>query len=142
MANFLANRDYDEMDPMNFFNDFGNFGRRFFNNNDTMKTDIKETDKSYEVSAELPGFKKDGIHLDYRDNTLRINAVHNIDREDKDEKGRVLRQERSSSNITRSFYLPGVDQDNVKATYDGGILKLTLPKLTEDKKDSHHISID
>ncbi|HBF74357.1 MAG TPA: Hsp20/alpha crystallin family protein, partial [Lactobacillus sp.] len=59
-----------------------------------------------------------------------------------DEKGRVLRQERSSSNVTRSFYLPGVDEDNVKATYDGGILKLTLPKMTEDKQDSHHIAID
>ncbi|MTV82835.1 Hsp20/alpha crystallin family protein [Secundilactobacillus folii] len=141
MANFLANRDYNELNPMNFFNDFGNFGRQFFNT-DTMKTDIKETDKDYEVSAELPGFKKDGIHLDYRDDTLRINAVHNLDREDKDEKGHVLRQERSSSNITRSFYLPGVDKDNVKATYDGGILKLTLPKAIADKADSHHISIE
>lgn len=141
MANYLTNRNFNDLDPMNFFNDFGNFGQKFFNN-DEMKTDIKENDQSYEVAAELPGFKKDGIHIDYRDNTLRINAVHNLDKEDKDEKGRVLRQERSSSNVTRSFYLPGVDEDNVKATYDGGILKLSLPKMTEDKQDSHHITID
>ena len=141
MAHYLANRDFNELDPMSFFNDFGNIGKRFFSD-DTMKTDIKETDADYQVSAELPGFKKDGIHLDYRDNTLRINAVHNLDREDKDADGRVLRQERSSSNITRGFYLPGVDQDSIKATYDCGILKLTLPKMTEDKQDSHHISID
>lgn len=141
MTNYLANRNFNELDPMNFFSDFGNFGRHFFND-DTMKTDIKENDDGYEVTAELPGFKKDGIHIDYRDNTLRINAVHNLDRKDKDDKGRVLRQERSSSNVTRSFYLPGVDQDSVKATYDGGILKLTLPKETADKQDSHHIAID
>ncbi|ANZ60512.1 molecular chaperone [Secundilactobacillus paracollinoides] len=141
MARYLINRN-NEFDPMNIFNDMGNFGRNFFNGNSTMKTDINETDKGYEVKAELPGFKKDGIHLDYRDDTLRINASHDVAKEDKDEDGRVLRQERSSSNITRSFYLPGVDQDNVKATYDGGILTLTLPKVAEDQKDSHHIEID
>ncbi|KRK98886.1 molecular chaperone (small heat shock protein) [Secundilactobacillus odoratitofui DSM 19909 = JCM 15043] len=139
MTNYLANRNFNDLDPMNFFNDFG---RKFFTDDSSMKTDIKETDADYQVNAELPGFKKDGIHLDYRDNTLRINAVHNLEKEDKDEDGRVLRQERSSSNITRSFYLPGVDQDNIKATYDGGLLKLSLPKMTEDQKDSHHISID
>ncbi|KRK46922.1 Hsp20/alpha crystallin family protein [Secundilactobacillus kimchicus] len=141
MARYLANRNFDDLDPMNFFGGLENFGRNFFSDN-SMKTDIKESDKDYEVSAELPGFKKDDIHLDYRDDTLRINGVHDLQRQDKDDDGRVLRQERSFSNVSRSFYLPGVDIDQVKATYDGGVLKLTLPKKATTKDDNHQISID
>lgn len=138
MMRYLPNEN-TVFDPMDVFD---GFDQDFFGGSTTMKTDIKETDNDYQVKAELPGFKKDGIHVDYNNDTLRVNANHDLTKEHKDEKGRVLRQERSSSNISRSFYLPGVDQDNVKATYDGGILTLTLPKVTEDKADTHHIEID
>ena len=141
MANFLASRNFDDLDPMNIFGGLESASRNFFGEN-AMKTDINETDKDYDVKAEMPGLKKEDIHLDYRDDTLRINGIHNVEKEDTDDNGRVLRQERSSSNVSRSFYLPNVDIDQAKATYDGGVLTLTLPKKAADADDNHKIAID
>lgn len=138
MMRYLPNEN-TVFDPMTVFDDFD---QDFFGGSTTMKTDIKETENDYQVKAELPGFKKDGIHLDYNNDTLRIYANHDLTQEHKDEQGRVLRQERSSSNISRSFYLPGADADKIAATYDGGLLKLTLPKQAPETEDSHHIDIN
>jgi len=138
MANSLMNRDFGMFDPMDIFSDFDHG----FMKESQMKTDVRETDKTYEVASELPGFKKEDIHLDYRDNTLRISAVHNLQKDEKDKKGQLLRQERSSSNVVRSFYLPGVDKDNVSAKYDGGILTISLPKVDGQVEDDHHIEIN
>ena len=128
--------------PMDDF--FGNFGRGLFNSMaeaNPMKTDVVENKDNYQVTAELPGFKKNAIHMDYRNNTLRINASHNLKKTDKNEKGRVLRRERSMSNVSRSFYLPNVDFKKITASYDGGLLKVSLPKAAP-KNQGHQIKID
>jgi len=135
------NRNYDFFDPMNFFNEVGNLGRDMFNGEDTMKTDVVEHAKDYVVTAEMPGFKKDDIHVDYRDETLRITGKSEVKQATKDDDGRVLRQERHSQNMARSFYLPDIDLENVQANYNEGILTLTLPKQTK-VEDNHKISID
>lgn len=141
MANDVMNRNYDFFDPMNFFNEVGNLGRDMFSSDSSMKTDVVEHDKDYVVTAELPGFKKDDIHVDYRDETLRISGKTEVNQSAKDDDGRILRQERRSQNVARSFYLPGIDLKNVKAAYADGILTLTLPKQTE-VDGNHEISID
>ncbi|GEO74085.1 molecular chaperone (small heat shock protein) [Levilactobacillus namurensis DSM 19117] len=142
MTNEMMNRNDDLFNPMNFFNEVGNLGRDLFNGNDNpMKTDVVEHDKDYVVTAEMPGFKKDDIHVDYRDETLRISGSTNVDQATKDDQGRILRQERSSQNVSRAFYLPNVDLKKVNATYTNGILTLTLPKEAESE-DHHKISID
>lgn len=141
MANELRNMFDDDEDPMNDF--FGNFGRSLFDSvasHNQMKTDVVEHKDDYQVTSELPGFKKDDIHMDYRDNTLRIHATHNISKVAKNDKGRVLRKERSNSDVARAFYLPNVDLSKVSATYDGGLLKVTLPKVEKDDS-SHQINI-
>ena len=142
MTNEMMNRNDDLFNPMNFFNEVGNLGRDLFNGTDNpMKTDVVEHDKDYQVTAEMPGFKKNDIQVDYRDDTLRISGTSNVDESTKDDKGRVLRQERSSQNVSRAFYLPNIDLKHVNAKYDNGILTLTLPKETE-AEDHHKISID
>ncbi|MFC6206481.1 Hsp20/alpha crystallin family protein [Levilactobacillus tongjiangensis] len=141
MTNDVMNRNYDFFDPMNFFNEVGNLGRDMFNGEDTMKTDVVEHAKNYVVTAEMPGFKKDDIHVDYRDETLRIAGKSEVKQATKDDDGRVLRQERHSQNVARSFYLPDIDLENVQANYNEGILTLTLPKQTK-VEDNHKISID
>ncbi|CAI2611913.1 Acid shock protein [Apilactobacillus kunkeei] len=142
MANELRNRDFNVFDPMNDF--FGDFGKNFFNSvaGNQMKTDVIENEDNYVVSSELPGFKKDEIHLDYNNDTLSIHATHDLNKEDTNKEGKVLRKERTSSNIARAFYLPDIDIDNVSADYDGGILKITLPKQEVKDEEAHKININ
>ncbi|XIF20587.1 MAG: Hsp20/alpha crystallin family protein [Acetilactobacillus jinshanensis] len=123
---------------------FDDLGKSFFSDMpkiNPMKTDVVEHPKDYQVTAELPGFKKSGIHMDYRDNTLRINAVHNVNRNVKNNKGKVLRSERSMSNVERAFYLPNVKFAKISASYDGGVLKVNLPKNVKKVDSSHRINI-
>ncbi|WP_125583430.1 Hsp20/alpha crystallin family protein [Levilactobacillus cerevisiae] len=141
MTNDVMNRNFDFFDPTNFFNEVGNLGHDMFNGDGSMKTDVVEHDKDYVVTAEMPGFKKDDIHVDYRDDTLRISGKSEVNQSTKDDDGRILRQERSSQNVARSFYLPSIDLKAVQAMYDAGVLTLTLPKQTEVAGD-HKISID
>ncbi|KRL96243.1 Hsp20/alpha crystallin family protein [Levilactobacillus hammesii] len=141
MANDVMNRNFDFFDPMNFFNEVGNLGHDMFSGDNDMKTDVVEHDKDYVVTAELPGFKKDDIHVDYRDETLRISGKSEVNQSAKDDDGRILRQERHSQNVARSFYLPNIDLKQVKAGFTNGVLTLTLPKQA-DVADNHEINID
>ena len=94
-----------------------------------MKTDVKETDNSYEVDIDLPGFKKDEINAKLENGYLTISAAKGLDKDEKDKKGKYIRKERYAGAMSRSFYVgEGVTQDEIKAKYEDGILKLTVPK--------------
>lgn len=93
-----------------------------------MKTDVRETDSSYELDVDLPGFKKDEITVDLRDGYLSIQAAKGLDRDKKDQEGRYIRQERYAGACSRSFYVGDVEPDQVSAKYEDGILKISLPK--------------
>lgn len=139
------NNDFDDnLSPENDF--FGNLGRNMFKGLSNLgsndgRANVVDTKKNYKVSVELPGFKKDSIHLDYRKNTLSIEAKHNVSKQSKNEKGKVIRKEYGNSNVARQFYLPNVDFNKISAGYDGGILKIVLPKKDEPKDNSHRITI-
>ena len=110
-----------------------------------MKTDVKETDTSYEVDIDLPGFKKDEITAQLEDGYLTVSASKGLDKDEKDKEGRYIRQERYVGAMSRSFYVGSdVSQDEIKARYEDGILKLTVPK--KDAKpaieNKNHISIE
>ena len=97
--------------------------------NDVMKTDIVEKDGNYEMSMELPGVKKEDIQMELKDGYLKVSATHGSNTEDKDEKGRVVRKERVSGSYSRSFYVgEGVKQEDIKAKFEDGTLKLEIPK--------------
>ncbi|WP_353485671.1 Hsp20/alpha crystallin family protein [Apilactobacillus waqarii] len=139
MANELRNNVFNDfMDPMSNF--FDGLGRNMVNSS-KMKTDVIENDDEFEVKAELPGFKKEDININYENDTLTIHAIHDLNKEQKDEDGRLIRSERTSSDVSRSFYLPDADTDKIGAKYDGGILDIMVPKSAE-KESKHTISIN
>ena len=101
------------------------YGKRAKN---LMKTDVRETDDTYEVDVDLPGFKKDEINVDLKDGYLTISAAKGLDKDEKDQKGRYIRQERYAGSCSRSFYVGDVKPEDVSAKYEDGILKLSIPK--------------
>ena len=98
-----------------------------------MKTDVREHEDSYEIDIDLPGFDKEDINLNLEEGYLTINAAKSVDKEDK-KHGKIIRQERFSGAMTRSFYVgEQVTQDEIKAGFKNGVLKVTLPKKDEKK---------
>ena len=95
-----------------------------------MKTDIRETDGSYELDIDLPGFKKDEIKVQLKDGYLTVSAAKGLDEEEDDKKtGRYIRRERYAGACERSFYVgEDVTQEDIKGEYKHGILKLFVPK--------------
>ncbi len=114
---------WDEMDRM--FNDFWGNGLESTNG---MRTDVKETDNAYTLEADLPGFNKEDIHIDLKDDTLTISATHNENKDEKDEDGKYIRRERSTSSYQRSFHVENLQPEDIDAQYRNGVLSVTLPK--------------
>ena len=111
----------------NLFDDL--FTNDFSRNNSVMKTDIVEKDGNYELDMELPGVKKEDIQMELKDGYLKVTAAHNSNTEDKDKEGKVIRKERVSGSYSRSFYVgEHVRTEDVKASFDNGELKVTVPK--------------
>ena len=97
--------------------------------NNVMKTDVKETDTGYEVDIDLPGFKKDEINAQLDNGYLTISAAKGLDKDEKDKKGKYIRKERYAGAMSRSFYVgEGIHQEDVKASFDNGELKIVVPK--------------
>ena len=122
-------------DFMNFdfpsFRDLDRVDRKLYGKhaNGLMKTDIHEKDGNYELYIDLPGFKKDEINLTLDNGYLIVGAAKTVDDEHKDAKGKLLRQERFSGAMQRSFYVgEGIDENDVKAKFEDGVLALTFPK--------------
>lgn len=94
-----------------------------------MRTDIRETDDSYVLDVELPGFKKEDVKLQLKDGYLNITASTQSDDEEKDDQGKFLRRERYTGAMERSFYVgEDLTEEDVKARFEKGVLTLTLPK--------------
>ncbi len=94
-----------------------------------MKTDVREHDEGYEVDIDLPGFNKEEIHLDLKGGYLTVSAAKELDKEENSKKGRIIRQERFSGSMQRSFYVGGnVTEEDIKATFRHGVLSLQIPK--------------
>ena len=102
-----------------------------------MKTDVRETENSYELDIDLPGFKKDEISVDLKDGYLTISAAKGLDKDQKDKKGKYIRQERYAGACSRSFYVGDVEPEEVSAKYEDGILKLSLPKQAKKELPQH-----
>ena len=110
-----------------------------------MKTDIKEQDNGYELVIDLPGFKKDEVSASLENGYLTISAAKGLDEEDKDKKsGKYIRKERYSGACSRSFYVgENMKEEDIKAKYQDGILKLSVPKKEQKKVETtKHIAIE
>ena len=94
-----------------------------------MKTDIKELESGYELEMDLPGFTKDEITAELKDGYLTIHATSNQNKDEKDEDGKYIRRERYSGSCNRSFYVgDAVTEEDIKASFENGTLKMTIPK--------------
>ena len=126
----LPRRNYNLFDDF-FNNDFWNrdFGKF---EAPSMKTDVKEVDGNYELIVELPGFNKEDITASLKNGYLTISAKHEENNDEKDEKDRYIRRERRFGSCQRSFFVgDAITEEDIKASYNNGILKLTLPKEKE-----------
>ena len=100
-----------------------------------MRTDIKETDAGFELNIDLPGFKKDDVQAELKDGYLTIAAQTQSESEDKDEKGTYVRKERFSGKCSRTFYVgDDIEEDDIRAKFEDGVLKIAVPKKQEQPK--------
>ena len=94
-----------------------------------MKTDVREKEDGYEIDMDLPGFKKDQVELSLENGYLTVTANKGFDKDEKDDKGRMIRQERYAGSMQRSFYVgDNMTEEDVKARFEDGVLHLNLPK--------------
>lgn len=133
MPSIFGENLFDEMVnfPFGFEDEF--FGKRnpLYGKNakNLMKTDVKEKEGSYEVAIDLPGFKKDEINAKLEDGYLTVSAAKGLDKDEQDENGKYIRRERYSGQCQRSFYVgDAVQEEDIKAKFEDGILKLEIPK--------------
>lgn len=132
----------------NFMDDFFGFPERYFgrsfNTNRMMQTDVAETDDGYEVTMDLPGFKKEDVKAELKNGYLTITANTNTNNDEKDKNGKYIRRERYSGTCSRSFYVgENVTQEDIKARFENGTLKLDIPKKEKPKvEESKCISIE
>ena len=95
-----------------------------------MKTDIQEHEDGYTLEMDLPGFKKEEIQIELNDGYMTISAAKGLDEDEKDKKsGKYIRRERYTGSCQRSFYVgEDVTEEDIKAEFKHGILKLFVPK--------------
>ena len=107
-----------------------------------MRTDVKEDKNGYEVHIDLPGFKKEDVHITLKDGYMTVAASRVSEVE---EGKKYLRRERYVGNVSRSFYVGEIlTEEDIKAKFENGVLKITLPKKEEVPKveEPKHIAIE
>ena len=110
-----------------------------------MSTDVKEVENGYELEMDLPGFKKDEIKASVENGYLTISAARGLDEDEKDKKsGKYIRRERYAGACERSFYVgEGISEDDIKASFQHGILKLFIPKEPEKSvEEKKYVAIE
>ena len=121
---------FDDFDR-SFFRGFGNVDHALYGKHaqHMMKTDVKELEDSYEVDVDLPGFKKDEIHLELNNGYLTISTEKTLEKDNEGKKGKMLRQERYSGVMQRSFFVgEHMTEEDIKASYESGVLHIIVPK--------------
>ena len=136
----------------NPFRELEDFERSFFNSPFSsflgtqdlaeFKTDVTDKGDHYLLEADLPGFEKKDIQLEIIGDTLTVRALRHSKVEEKDNKDKLVRIERSYGSYSRQFNISGVEAERIKARYDNGVLKLTLPKKQAELPEAWHLEIE
>lgn len=119
----LMNRDFDEL-----------FDILPIRKDNRMKCDIYEKDNKYYIEMEVPGFKKEDIDISLKDGNLTVKAEKKMSNEEKDDDKKYLRKERSYMRTERSFNLGNIDEENIDASFENGVLNIVIPKAEENKR--------
>ena len=131
------------MDAYDPFRSFDELTRSFFGADGPglFRTDVRDTGDAYLVEADLPGVKKEDIHVDIDGDRLTVSAQRGADREERARDGSYIRCERSCGTFSRSFDISGVQAEGISAAYDNGVLTLTMPKKTAAAPASRRLEI-
>lgn len=133
MKNYITTRRNNDL----FDDAFESFFRPFYMDQEStfMKTDISQTDKDYVMEVEMPGFDKNDIQLKFESGYITISA-----KKQADNATNYIRRERAVS-CSRSYYMGDVDETQIKAKYEHGVLTVTVPK-EKPEQAKHSIVID
>jgi HSP20 family molecular chaperone IbpA len=118
---------------------------RTANTNGLMQTDVEEKDNGYEITMNLPGFKKEDVKGEIKDGYLTVTASTNTSNDEKDKDGKFIRRERYSGTCSRSFYVgEEVTENDIKAKFTDGVLKIAVPKKEAKPavEESKYIAIE
>ena len=121
----------------NFFDDFESPKKL----DKMMKCDIYEEDNNV-IEMDVPGFKKEDINMELDDGYLKISAEKKSDSEEKDGKKYVRRERHCYSKCERQFYVGNIKDEDIKAKFKDGILKISVPKEEEKKETKKVIMIE
>lgn len=139
MMPFAHRNHLSAYDP---FREMEKFEKSFLGDfQDMFRTDIHEEGNSYVLEADLPGMKKEDIHIDIDGDNLTISAQRNTETEERDDKNRYVRRERSFGAYSRSFDVSNIKTEDISASYENGVLKLTLPKREVTVPTSRRLEI-
>ena len=136
MPSIFGENLFDDWFDFPTFRDMQNIDRKLYGKHaaQEMKTDVHEHEDHYVVDMDLPGFKKDDINLTLENGTLTVTATKGMTEEEKNEKGKLIRQERFAGTMQRSFYVGDVLTENdISAKFENGVLSLNIPKKDERK---------
>ena len=129
-----------------FFDDFARPAKRntaYAQVPAVMRTDVKEKDDSYELEIDLPGYKKENVKAQLKDGYMTITAEAKKDNDEKAEDGKYIRREKYYGTCSRSFYVgKNVTEEDIKAKFEDGVLKVTVPKKQAKPKEDKFISIE
>ncbi|SDB22674.1 Hsp20/alpha crystallin family protein [Butyrivibrio sp. INlla16] len=136
MPSIFEENLFDNWFDFPMFNEFDNTERKLFGRHADrlMKTDVHDNEDHYEVDIDLPGFKKEDISLELDNGYLTISATKGLDKDEKNHKGKIIRQERYQGSMQRSFYVgDNLTEEDIKATFRHGVLSLNVPKKEQAK---------
>ena len=121
------------------------FGGYDYSESGLMTTDVKDTDKGYEVTMNMPGVKKEDVKAELKDGYLTVSAETNTKKDEKAEDGKYIRRERYTGSCSRSFYVgDAVTEEDIKVKFENGTLKMLVPKKEEQKavENKKYIAIE
>ena len=134
---------FDEMMNFDFDKELERMTRPLYgkHNKNMMKTDVRETENSYELDIDLPGFKKDEISIQLDNGYLSIQAAKGLDKDEEKKDGQYIRRERYAGSMSRTFYVGNaLTQNDIHAKFEDGILRLTVPKKSQLKSSKTNTS--
>ena len=128
---------YPLLNDFDLFDDV--FGVPMFSNDRIMRTDVEESEDHYTLKMDLPGYQKEDVSISLNRGNLTISAKRNTSKDEKDEQGNILRQERFTGNCSRTFSIgKDVKDADIHASFKDGILTITVPKQQQKKELPEH----
>ena len=128
---------YPLLNDFDLFDDV--FGVPMFSNDRIMRTDVEESEDHYTLKMDLPGYQKEDVTVSLNRGNLTISAKRNTSKDEKDDRGNILRQERFTGNCSRTFSVgTDVKDTDIHASFKDGILTVTVPKVEQKKELPEH----